>query len=453
MAANSGTHSNADRIRFRAPGLLAFSIGAGALSGLLFGFDTAVIAGVTGDLTHAFALSPTGLGIAVSAALWGTLLGAAGAGPLGDRYGSRALLCVTALFYVISALSSALCWSLESFVIARAIGGLAIGASSVLAPVYIAEIAPAKRRGRLVGLFQLSIVAGILMAYLSNGIVAVAIADPEAWRWKLGVALAPAAVLLALMSFAPNSPRWLASRGRQVEAERVAARLGIALQQSSAETSGQREATGLSWRAHRRPIALAMALAVFNQLTGINAVLYYLNDIFAAAGFSQMSADAQAVAIGFVNLLATLAGMALIDRLGRKPLLELGAVGMFLALTLVGVVQSGLASPALLLPALILFIASFALSQGAVIWVYLSEIFPQPVRAQGAAIGAGVHWLMNAVIAALFPVIAAESRGGPFFLFAAAMAAQFLAVRLFFPETRGLSLERTATLTSQDIST
>lgn len=422
--------------------LFVVSVGAAALSGILFGFDTAVVAGVTTDLTRVFALTPAWLGITISVALWGTLLGAGVAGPLGDRFGGRAMLRLTAALYLVSAIGSAVAPSLAVLMAARFIGGLAIGASSVLAPVYIAELAPPALRGRLVGLFQLSIVGGILLAYLSNGIVASVVDTAIAWRWKLGVAIVPALILVVLMTFVPASPRWLRSRGRPGDAVHAAERLGIPLP----PLEPQGDVARLQWRQHRRPILLAVLLAAFNQLAGINAILYYLNDIFAAAGFSTLSADRQAVVVGIVNLLATMLGMALIDRAGRKRLLQVGAVGTATALLVVGFVQAGTAPPALLLPALILFIAAFALSQGAVIWVYLSEIFPQAVRARGAGLGSMVHWLLNALIAAAFPLVAAMSPSLPFFVFAAMMAAQLVIVSLFFPETKGISLERTAEL-------
>ena len=417
-------------------------IAAAAISGLLFGFDTAVIAGVTKDLVRVFELTPAALGFAVSIALWGTLVGAFVAGPLGDRFGSRAMLAVTALLYLGSALASALAGDERTFAAARLIGGLAIGASSVLAPVYISELAPARLRGRLVGTFQLCIVIGILAAYASNALLAQTGAE-TVWRWKLGVAVAPAALLLAMTLVMPTSPRWLIGRGRVEEGHAHAARLGIEIAtRQDAPASLAREP--LSFRRHRRPILLAIGLASFNQLSGINAILYYLNDVFTAAGFSSLSADRQAVAIGLCNLVATLLGMALIDRAGRKALLVAGGLGCAVALLLTGLVQAGWLGPALLLPSLVLFILSFGLSQGAVIWVYLSEIFPQPVRAQGAALGAGTHWLLNALIAWVYPPIAAASAAAPFLAFAGFMLLQSLLVARLFPETKGRTIDQGA---------
>ncbi|QAY76641.1 sugar porter family MFS transporter [Sphingosinicella sp. BN140058] len=417
---------------------------AAALAGLLFGFDTAVIAGTTGALRDAFALSPSGLGAVVSAALWGTLVGALGAGIPGDRFGSRAVLGWIALLYVLSAAGSALSWNLESLFFFRFLGGLAIGGSSVLAPVYIAEISPAARRGALVGLFQLNIVIGILAAYLSNFLVAQALADADAWRMKFAVAAVPSLILLLALLRIPQSPRWLLERGRRAEALAAIERLQMGAPDTIAaelESARPETATRLTWSAYRKPILLALTIAAFNQLSGINAILYYLNDIFRAAGFSALSADVQAVAIGIANLAATMVGLSLIDRVGRKPLLMTGAAGTCAALAGVAAIYASGRGEILLLPMLVLFILFFALSQGAVIWVYLSEIFPTPVRARGQALGSATHWVMNAIISFAFPVIAAHTLALPFWVFAAAMALQFVVVWRFFPETRSVTLE------------
>ena len=260
---------------------------AAALAGLLFGFDTAVIAGVTGALRDTFGLGPAGLGAAVSAALWGTLAGALFAGPPGDRLGSRTVLVWIAVLYMVSAVGSAMSWDLLSFSFFRFLGGLAIGGSSVLAPVYISEISPARVRGRLVGLFQLAIVIGILAAYFSNFMVAQVVSGDAAWRIKLAVAALPAVILFVTLIGIPHSPRWLLERGRRGEALAAIAHLRMGEpDERAAEIERDREEApaGLSWAAYRRPITLAVTLAIFNQLSGINAILYYLNDIFTAAG-------------------------------------------------------------------------------------------------------------------------------------------------------------------------
>ena len=419
-----------------------------ALGGLLFGFDTAVIAGTTRALVDTYALSPAALGITVSSALWGTVVGAMCAGPPSDRYGRRASLLVLGGLYAISAIGCALAWSWPALLVFRVIGGLAVGASSVIGPMYIAEIAPAARRGRLVGLFQVNIVVGILLAYLSNSLVSLAGLGPSEWRWKLGLEAVPAVAFLFGLLGIPQSPRWLASVGRRSEARDVLARIGephpdaalVAITQSmTSELSGGREP--LFQARYRKPVFLAIAIGAFNQLSGINAILYYLNDIFERAGFSTVSSDMQAVAIGFTNLLFTLIAMQAIDRLGRKTLLLTGAVGTAVSLAGVAAIFTTGQRPEWLIWLLVAFIASFAFSQGAVIWVYLSEIFPTQVRAKGQSLGSFTHWFMNALISAVFPVMAASSGAVPFWFFAAMMIVQFVVVVTFFPETKGVTLE------------
>jgi sugar porter (SP) family MFS transporter len=383
----------------------------------------------------------------VSSALWGTLVGALAMGAPGDRFGSRNTLRVIGGLYTIAALGCALAWNLPAFVIFRFLVGLAIGGSSVLAPVYIAEIAPAERRGALVGLFQFNVVLGILLAYCSNFLVAALVPGPAAWRIKLAVAAIPAAVFFILLFAIPDSPRWLALKGRIDAAVASLKRLGIADSHAVAAQMRQAQspvAESLSWARHRRPILLAVTLALFNQLSGINAILYYLGDIFTAAGFSSLSADLQSVAIGTTNLIATVVGMSFIDRLGRKALLLIGAVGTAIALGGVAVIMATGTHRELLLPLLIGFIASFALSQGAVIWVYLSEVFPTAIRARGQSLGSATHWIMNAVVSAVFPAVAAYSKSLPFAFFALMMALQFVVVWLVFPETKGVALEQMA---------
>lgn len=409
-----------------------------SLGGLLFGFDTAVISGVTEALRIEYALSSAGLGAAVSAALWGTLAGALLSGIPGDRWGSLAVLRIIGLFYVLSAIGCALADTLGMFVGFRVLGGLAIGASSVLVPVYIAEISPPGRRGLLVGLFQFNVVMGILVAYFSNYVVAQVAVDDAAWRWKLAVAAAPAAFFLLLLTGLPQSPRWLVAKGRVREAAVAASRLGLPMTTVPDEPGEQGR---LNWRIHSNPIKLAIAIGLFNQLSGINAILYYLNDIFAAAGFDGLSADMQAIAIGVANLVATVVAMAIIDRVGRKPLLIAGGVVTAVALSGVALIYTGIAPAILLLPLLILFIIAFAMSQGAVIWVYLSEIFPTEVRARGQSIGSATHWVANAVLSFAFPLMAGANRALPFWGFAAAMLLQALLVWRFFPETRGRDLD------------
>jgi MFS transporter, SP family, arabinose:H+ symporter len=419
-----------------------------ALGGLLFGFDTAVIAGTTGALTEAFSLSPAMLGFTVSAALWGTVLGSLGAGRPSDRYGRRSCLIALGALYLASALGCSLAWSWPALLTFRAIGGLAIGASSVVGPMYIAEISPAAKRGRLVGLFQTNVVVGILLAYLSNYLVATGGFGASEWRWKFGMVALPAAAFLIAIFGIPESPRWLVAAGRLEDAREVLRRVGESNvdreTQEIAETLHQQRDRGgepLFQSRYRKPVILAISIGMFNQLSGINAILYYLNDIFERAGFSKVSSDMQAVAIGFTNLVFTLIAMSMIDRLGRKKLLLIGAVGTAICLAgVAGIFATG-SHPELLVWCLVGFIASFAFSQGAVIWVYLSEVFPNLVRARGQSLGSFTHWFMNAVISGVFPVMAARSGAIPFVVFALMMVGQFFVVLTIYPETRGVSLE------------
>jgi len=419
----------------------------GGLTGLLFGFDTAVIAGTTHGLSVAFQLSPAALGWTVSSALWGTLAGALLAGYPGDRYGARNCLRAIAGMYLLSALGSFAAPTLGLFIAARVLGGLAIGASTVLAPGYLAEIAPAARRGAMVGVFQLNVVIGILVAYLSNYAIGAMDLGTGDWRWKFLVAAVPAAILAVLLLTIPQSPRWLAVRGRAREAAEILTRIGIRdiagelAQYVQGHSSAQGMLARLSWKRHSRPMLLAMAVAAFNQLSGINAILYYLNDIFAAAGFGSVSAAGQAVIIGATNLVFTVMALAVIDRFGRRSLLRVGSVGLIAALAAVAYIELSGTHQGWLVWMLVLFIASFAFSQGAVIWVYISEIFPTEVRSRGQGLGASTHWLMDALIATLFPIAASYSKGLPFVFFALAMVAQLIVVTLVFPETKRLRLE------------
>jgi MFS transporter, SP family, arabinose:H+ symporter len=421
----------------------------GALGGLLFGFDTAVIAGTTHALTGLYHLTPLQLGLTVSIALWGTVIGAIFAGDIGQRLGSRGTLRVLAFLYVVSALGCALAWSWPAFLAARFIGGLAIGGSSVLGPVYISELAPAEYRGRLVGLFQINIVVGILLAYFSNLLIASQQLGAHEWRWEFGVSALPAILFLVMLWGIPHSPRWLATVGRTAEARETLALIGTAAPEaeleSILESLREEHATKrepLFKRQYRKPILLAFAIAAFNQLSGINAVLYYLNDIFASAGFSKVSGGLQTVIVGTVNLVATLIAMTLIDKIGRKTLLLIGCVGMAIGLSGIAAVFFTGRGRGALIYLMTGYTASFALSSGSVIWVYISEIFPNAVRAKGQAFGSSVLWVMNGIISQVFPLLAARSESAPFAIFALLMAAQFFVTLWFFPETKGLSLEQ-----------
>jgi sugar porter (SP) family MFS transporter len=421
----------------------------GALGGLLFGFDTAVIAGTTQALTGRFHLSPLELGFTVSIALWGTVLGAIFAGDIGQRIGSRATLRIMAILYVLSAIGCALAWNWPVFLIARFVGGLGIGGSSVLGPVYIAELAPAQYRGRLVGLFQINIVVGILLAYFSNFLIASLHLGALEWRWEFGVSALPAVLFLLMLLSIPHSPRWLVTQSRVDEALETLrllatpapeAELKSIVDSIHVEASARKEP--LFKHQYLKPILLAIAIAAFNQLSGINAVLYYLNDIFASAGFSQLSGGLQAVIVGAINLLATIVAITLIDKLGRRTLLLIGCVGMTIGLSGIAAIFITGRDRGALIFFLAGYTACFALSSGAVLWVYMSEIFPNRVRVKGQALGCAVVWVMNGIISQIFPAMKARSAALPFVIFAIVMALQFFVTLFFFPETKGLSLEQ-----------
>ena len=421
----------------------------GALGGLLFGFDTVVISGIIDSVVKLYGLSDYGKGWTVAIALIGTVVGSFSAGVVGHKLGSRETLRLTAVLYIVSALGSALAWNWPSLMIFRFIGGLGIGASSVLGPVYIAELAPAKWRGRLVGAFQFNVVFGILVAYTSNYLIRLLHLGATEWRWQVGVAAVPALGFLILLFGIPRSPRWSASRDRIDEALEVLKLMGepepeaelADIRKALAEEHATAHEPVFRWK-YRYPLFLAITIGAFNQLAGINAILYYLNDIFQAAGFSQLSGDQQAIAIGFTNLIFTMIGMSLIDRAGRKTLLLIGAAGTASCLAGVAWIYRSNAHQGLLVWLLVVYIAFFAMSQGAVIWVYIGEVFPNRVRSKGQGVGNASHWTMNTIIALTFPWVASHmGQSVPFIFFSVMTAVQFLTVLLSYPETKGQTLE------------
>lgn len=419
-----------------------------SLGGLLFGFDTAVIAGTTSSLTSAFHLSPLALGFTVSSALWGTVLGAAFAGKMGDIAGRRTCLRDLGLLYVLTALGCALAWGWYPLLCFRVLAGLAVGGSSVISPTYIAEIAPPKLRGRLVMAFQFNVVLGMLFAYFSNFCIGLLHLGATDWRWKFSIAAVPALGFYLALFLIPESPRWLVSKGKRQEALEVLQRNGdpepelelCEITKSLEDAAGSKGRNVFQWR-YRFPIFLAISIGMFNQLSGINAIMYYLNDIFEKAGFDKGSSDFQAVLIGITNLIGVTLAMLVIDRIGRRMLLLIGSVGTTLCLFGVGTIFRLEQYQGALVWLLMGFISFFTFSQGAVIWVYISEIFPNRVRAKGQSIGSFTHWLMNALVSTVFPIAAAKWHSGPFYFFSGFMALQFIVVILFFPETRGISLE------------
>lgn len=438
--------------------LLASAVVA-ALAGLLFGFDTAVIAGVTKPLSKIYALSEWGQGFTVSIALWGTMLGAAFASFPADKIGRRDSLKITGALFLLSALGCAFAWDWHSMLFFRFAGGVGIGIASAIAPMYIAEIAPAKLRGVFVATFQGNIVFGILLAYFSNYIVSLFGFNPDLteWRIKLGVEALPAFLFLVLLFFVGRSPYWLLKVGRKSEAVAVLERISpdsvsetVLEIEKSIDEAGRLGNSSLFCKAFFYPVFLAFSISFFNQFSGINAVLYYINDIFAKAG---LDGNLSAVVVGSANLLFTVLAMFLIDRLGRKTLLLIGAAGTSLMLFLAGLILQTQAAQWALVYVLSIYIAFFAVSQGAVIWVYISEIFPVSVRAKGVSFGASAHWVFCSVIALVFPILAALDGADlgfdgvrlngsfPFYLFCLMTLVQFAVVFVFYPETKGVPLE------------
>lgn len=419
-----------------------------ALGGFLFGFETAVISGAESTIQQFWTLDAFWLGFTVAASLIGTVLGSLIIGAPAQLYGRKRMLIVIALLYLFSAIGCAVVSQWILFVFFRFLGGIAVGASSVVGPMYIAEISPAKNRGRLAGMFQLNIVGGILIAYLTNYFIS-GIAGDDSWRYMLGVMAIPAILFFILLQFIPESPRWLAVKGRDEEATAVFLRLGeggavqLIKEEHMLASSGIKES--LFNGKYNKPIFYAVLLAMFNQLSGINAILYYAPRIFEMAGFERADAFQQSVYIGLANFIFTAFAMTVIDKFGRKRLLLIGAAGMvlFLFLTAISFSNPGTSDKHVIFY-LIGFIAFFAFSQGAVIWVFISEIFPNSVRSQGGSLGSFTHWIMAAIISWVFPIVVEGSEMGGYYSFifyAVMMLLSFVFIWKFMPETKGKSLE------------
>ncbi len=438
-------------------GLVLRSAIVAALGGLLFGFDTAVISGTTDSLTRVFDLSGFGLGFTVATALIGTILGALFGGYPADRFGRKKVLFAIGILYFVSAIGSGVVSDWYLFMFYRFIGGLGVGAASVVAPIYTSEISPARIRGRLVGLVQFNVVLGILLAYLSNWVIAQLIAEATAWRWMFAIEALPALVFFLLVFTVPESPRWLHTAGRREESRTILRRLTVSEQEfteeyeqieraeaEDARTSGARLFTA----GHRRVILLAIAIAAFNQLSGINAVLYYAPEIFRMTGASGDAALLQSVVVGLVNLIATMTALTVIDRFGRRSLMIVGSIGYLISLGAIAGLFLGTGgeftatTSALVLVGVIVFIASHAFGQGAVIWVFIAEIFPSRVRGKGQSLGSFVHWFFAALTSWTFPGIAGSLGGGTAFLvFFLCMIVQLVWVLRYMPETKQVSLE------------
>ena len=420
-----------------------------ALAGFLFGFDTVVISGAEQTIQTLWGLGAGMHGIAMASALYGTVLGSLLGGWPTDRYGRRATLLWIGVLYFISAVGTGLAPDVYTFIVARFIGGLGIGVSTVVAPLYIAEIAPAEHRGRLAGMFQFNIVFGIVIAFLSNALLA-GIGD-NAWRWMLGVAAFPSLVYTALCFGIPESPRWLIGRKGDREAGMRVLRL-IRPESSSADleakadeitaASHERVSSGRFWSQRlRTPILLAFLIAFFNQLSGINAILYFAPRIFELTGLGAKAALLQSIGIGVTNLLFTFVGLWLIDRLGRRTLLYLGSFGYILSLGLTS--WAFFTAHFSIVPICIFgFIAAHAIGQGTVIWVFISEIFPNRHRAEGQALGSFTHWVFAALLTTFFPrMVSAFPPGSIFLFFCGMMVLQLIWVKLMVPETKGVPLE------------
>ena len=428
-----------------------------ALGGFLFGFDTAVISGTTDRLKDIFDLSSFGLGFTVASAIIGAIFGALFAGKPADKYGRRNTLFALALLYLVSALGSAIAWDWYSFLFFRFIGGLGVGASSVVAPMYIAEISPAKQRGRMVALTQFNIVFGMLIAYFSNYFIASFDLGLQDWRWMLGVESIPAFAFFLLLFTIPKSPRWLLAQGKEQEATKVLENVGTDEQSVQLEIEEIKRSLDLEHHSikepffakkYRKPIMLAIIIAVFNQLSGINAVLYYAPHIFKMAGAAEGSSLLQSVAIGGTFTVFTMLALLIIDRFGRRNLMIVGSIGYIASLGATAWAfycfgtDFNEAGSIVVLISLLVFVAAHAFGQGTVIWVFISEIFPNRVRARGQALGSFTHWFMTAAISWTFPIIAEISGGHTFLFYALCMVGQLLWVLFVMPETKGISLEQ-----------
>lgn len=418
-----------------------------ALGGFLFGFETAVISGAEATLRQLWSLDSFWLGFTVTSSLIGTVIGSLIVGKPAQAYGRKKVLVTIAIVYVFSSISCALAPAWVVFLIFRFLGGIAVGASSVVGPMYISEIAPANLRGRLAGSFQLNIVAGILAALLANFLL-IGIGE-NAWRYMFGVMIVPSLLFWVLLKFIPESPRWLVLQNREAEAVPVLETLGetdIAERITAIRESVKLHTENLFQAKYAKPIIYAVVLAMINQLSGINAIFYYAPRIFEMAGFSQSAAFLQPVFVGLANLIFTIVAMLVIDKFGRKNLLLIGIVGVTIFLVLVALAfgESRTGSNYLLIY-LIGYIAFFAFSLGAVLWVFISEIFPNSVRSQGAALGSFTHWIMAAIISWTFPIVVEDVPNGGFYafiFFAVTMVAAFIFTLIVMPETKGKSLER-----------
>jgi SP family arabinose:H+ symporter-like MFS transporter len=419
-----------------------------AIGGLIFGFDTAIVAGATRYMKEQFSLNSLQEGWAVSVVLIGCMFGAGLAGPVSDRIGRRRFMLISAVLFFVSAIGCAIPRTITQFVIFRFVGGLGIGSAAVLSPLYIAEISPARIRGALVSVNQMAIVTGILLAYFINWVFAGS--GPSNWRYMYATGAIPSVLFFLLLLRVPESPRWLVKRGREDEAGHVLTRIGTA-EAAAREIRDIRETMALKKGSFselfqpgfRRPLFVAIVLAVFQQITGINAILYYAPRIFESAGFARMSAIGQSTIIGFTNMLFTVVAIVLADRVGRRPLLLIATGGMGLSLALLGAAfKYQFLPPSALLFVILLYIAFFASAMGPLVWVVMAEIFP--IRMRGAAMGLAtlILWFADFVVTLTFPVISDKVNAAAAFWIYGVMCALDLVFMIFYlPETKGKTLE------------
>ena len=451
--------SNSAQVSAKASSLVIRSAIVAAVGGLIFGFDTAVISGANAALKKQFNLDDGGLGATVAIATVGTIIGALIGGRSADRFGRRKLLFFIGILYVLGALGTALAPSHLVLMIFRFVGGIGVGLSSVCAPIYTAEIAPARVRGRLVGLVQFNIVLGILVAYLSNYIIDLIVHDQEiAWRWMLGVMVVPSVLFLVFLMTVPETPRWLMARGHEEKAIAISRRLCNTVEESDeqiqeirdqlAAAGSQATLSQFFTRRYFKVIALAFFIAMFNQLSGINAILYYAPEVMKQAGADDNAALLMSVGVGLMNLIATMAALTVIDRIGRRSLMIVGSIGYLVSmgfLTAVMFMFQGhfnSTSSTLVLVGLLVFIAAHAFGQGSVIWVFISEIFPTRVRGLGQSLGSLTHWVFAAITTYAFPpIIGAWGGGWAFSVFLVCMFGQLVWVLTKMPETKGIPLE------------
>ncbi|MBI1783417.1 MAG: sugar porter family MFS transporter, partial [Sphingobacteriales bacterium] len=396
-----------------------------ALGGFLFGFDTAVISGAEQAIQKNWNLNTVEHGLTVSIALIGTIIGAIFGAIPSDKLGRKKTLVLIAVLYLFSSLGTALATNWYAFLFFRLFGGLGVGASSVTAPIYISEISPAERRGKLVGLFQFNVVLGIVVSYLSNYLIG--LSGEHSWRFMLGIQAIPSFIFLVLLRSIPESPRWLIMKKGKVEEARqifktinadTADKIVKEISETDKEEKAVLQQEPLFSKRYKTPVMLAMLFAVFNQVSGINAIIYYSPRIFEMTGLGTSSSLLSTVGLGIINFTFTLLAMNFIDKVGRKTLMLIGSVGLIITLGMVSYSFYAGSFNGFTVPLfLFIYIAFFAFSQGAVIWVFISEIFPNQVRAQGQTLGSTTHWVMAALIAFSFPYLAEKAGGGNTFLF------------------------------------